>query len=562
MPAPSPPLLIEGSRIEALRRYLETEFDAAVTSVVVDNTTVVVRGVMPRVSGLALVEWPMELSVADAFADRQTTPFLSVTDIQWDEQGRFEVSLPRFVSDGEVKRDRVYGKWAIAQAVSRTDQPSADPADPSATRWIPISHARAFDRVVPRAIPEWPELRGRKGLGAWGPGRPEEDLDLLGVSGVTVNILLDTFIASEPGPGRTAFESAGRTWYANDNALERLDQTLLAAARRDLLVSVIILVRQANACADRAWGTAVAHPAATPDGIFVMPNVESREGIAAYVAALELLAERYTRPDNSCGRIHHWIMHNEVNSGWVWTNAGRQSTLGFTDLFHRSIRLTHAVIRQYDPRAQVFVSLDHHWTSRHNEHCFGARSILETLLAISAREGDFDWAVAHHPYPQNLFEPRTWRDDHATPSFDTEKITYRNLEVLDAWLARPQAWFNGERPRRVHLTEQGLNSPSYSESDLLNQAAGMAYVWHKLEGLDTIELFHYHNWVDNRHEGGLRIGLRRFPDDEAEPLGKKPIWYVYQALETDRQAEATAFALDVIGIGDWSEIKSLPVRAR
>ena len=61
--------------------------------------------------------------------------------------------------------------------------------------------------------------------------------------------------------------------------------------------------------------------------------------------------------------------------------------------------------------------------------------------------------------------------------------------------------------------------------------------------------------MDNRGEGGLRIGLRRFPDDTDEPLGKKPIWYVYQALGTPKEAEATAFAKPIIGIQDWSEIR-------
>jgi hypothetical protein len=113
----------------------------------------------------------------------------------------------------------------------------------------------------------------------------------------------------------------------------------------------------------------------------------------------------------------------------------------------------------------------------------------------------------------------------------------------------------GQEAPHIHLTEQGLNSPDYSEKSLQEQAAGMAYAWKKIQPLETIELFHYHNWVDNRGEGGLRIGLRKFPDDEADPLGKKPIWYVYQALGTDREDEPTVFAKRIIGIKDWSEIR-------
>ena len=135
---------------------------------------------------------------------------------------------------------------------------------------------------------------------------------------------------------------------------------------------------------------------------------------------------------------------------------------------------------------------------------------MDLLLDFSHAEGDFDWALAFHPYPQNLFEPRVWEDNQVKFSFDTPKITFKNLEVLDAWMKQPRAAFNG-RPRAVHLSEQGLNSRDYSEKSLLDQAAGMTYAWNKYKNLSSIEVFHYHNWVDNRGEGGLRIGLSPLP---------------------------------------------------
>ena len=106
----------------------------------------------------------------------------------------------------------------------------------------------------------------------------------------------------------------------------------------------------------------------------------------------------------------------------------------------------------------------------------------------------------------------------------------------------------------MHLSEQGPNSPDYSPRALAEQAASMAYVWQKIRALDAIEGFQFHNWVDNRRAGGLRIGLRRFPDDADEPLGAKPVWHVYRALGTPEEEEACAFALPIIGIKKWSEV--------
>jgi hypothetical protein len=134
-------------------------------------------------------------------------------------------------------------------------------------------------------------------------------------------------------------------------------------------------------------------------------------------------------------------------------------------------------------------------------------------------------------------------------------VSHKNLEVLDAWMKQPRMRYQGKALRLVHLTEQGLNSRDYSEKALQDQAAGMAYAWYKYRDLDGIQVFDYHNWVDNRGEGGLRIGLRRFPDDKDDPLGKKPIWQVYAALGTANEAAATAFALPIIGLHEWSEIR-------
>ncbi len=227
------------------------------------------------------------------------------------------------------------------------------------------------------------------------------------------------------------------------------------------------------------------------------------------------------------------------------------------DQYHKAMRLVHLTARQYDPHARAYISLTHHWAQTVNPRFMPSREVLEHLLAFSRAEGDFDWGIAHHPYPSSLREPKTWLDLGVDFTFETPKITFKNIEVLDAWVRQPAQLFLGRHVRSVHLTEQGPNSPDYSERALQEQAAAMAYLWPKLRRLDAIEGFQFHNWVDNRREGGLRIGLRRFPDDADDPLGAKPVWHVYRALDTPDEARATAFALPLIGIRDWSEVLHL-----
>ena len=61
-------------------------------------------------------------------------------------------------------------------------------------------------------------------------------------------------------------------------------------------------------------------------------------------------------------------------------------------------------------------------------------------------------------------------------------------------------------------------------------------------------------WIDNRNEGGLRIGLRRFPDDEQEPGGAKPVWYVFKAADTKNENTVFDVYKSLIGIQNWDEV--------
>ena len=108
--------------------------------------------------------------------------------------------------------------------------------------------------------------------------------------------------------------------------------------------------------------------------------------------------------------------------------------------------------------------------------------------------------------------------------------------------------------RSLWLSENGTNSRTYENKDLMEQAAGFAYAWKKISVLDGIDAIQWHNWIDNRVEYGLRIGLRKFPDDATDPAGRKPVWYAYQAAGTDQEDNVFEPYKSIIGISSWSEI--------
>ncbi|MES2660691.1 MAG: DUF5722 domain-containing protein [Verrucomicrobiota bacterium] len=522
-----------GGSKEALQAYLESNFPASITKVSVSNDQVRIEGKSGNRDALFLADIPMDLLLDDPQS------WQTLVEIKPGADGSFKIDVPRRRQRDGLDYDRLASRW---QLVRKTEQ-----------GFEPTSKARYAEWVACRS-PRLPAAKpaNKKGLGGWHTGLLPDELEDLGISAVTVNVMIHTLIALTPGPDTVPFQWQGRTYHANEKELARLDATFLEAQNHQVMVSAILLIP--NPAKDQnPVVKLMGHPDAHREGIFSMPNVISAEGISVYGAVLNLMAERWSRPDGKYGRVHHWIMHNEVDAGWVWTNAGEKVAITYLDLYQRSMRLMDLIARQYDPNSRPFISLTHFWAGAGDKRWYGSKRLIDLLVQFTRSEGDFPWALAYHPYPQDLFNPRTWEDKEATFRFESHLITPKNLEVIDAYMKQPGLLYQG-KVRPVHLSENGFNSKDYSSKQLEDQAAGMALAWKKMEKLSSIESWQYHNWIDNRGEGGLKIGLRKFPDEVGDPLGKKPIWFLYQALGTPKEDEMAAPYLKTIGINSWDEV--------
>lgn len=528
-------LALEARLAKDIPVYLYKQHACEIKRVAVGETSIQIEGNRRGLPGeIYLCEVPI-------FGELTEQEFLSIRKI--DPGQDFRVTEQRYAEVEGQQYDRLYSRWVLAQKTQNG--------------YFICSHARYPDQV--QSAHEGPlELpTSRKGLGGYSAYRsaPESDLDDLGITSATVNIWVNQFLRSTPSEQHLAFEYNGKTYYADEEAVRKMDTTLISTAKRNIIVSAIILISPERKSTDKTVGRLLEHPDFDPAGIYSMPNMTQLESFNLYAAAMDFLAKRYSRPDKKFGRIHHWIAHNEVDAGWVWTNMGKKTALLFMDTYLKSMRMLYYTARKYNPHAEVLITLTHYWQERHNQYCYPSAQLLDLLIDYTKAEGDFKWGVAHHPYPESLFEPKSWFDTKVNFTYDTPQITFKNLEVLDAWIKQERALYQGKTKRTLYLSEQGPNSKDYSTPALMEQAASMAYAWQKMKGLDGIDAFQFHNWQDNRGEGGLRIGLRRFPDDEEKPGGTKPVWDVFQALETDAEDQVCAFAKDLIGIESWDEVK-------
>lgn len=502
------------------REYLSpAAFSSSVTEVVVLKDEVVVHGTVSEsllnenAGKLGLVElFPHELSVAEV--SRSIVAKLDKKVLS-KNNGIYEIRVPRFV-DGN---DRLHSRWQLVH------QGEADNGNEviSAARYATDLKSLVNERLAPIE-----GLRNAKGLGGVSPLFGLDELGELGIRHVTLNVVVTDLIESHEIPNAESFEFGGRRWWLRSGRLAHVDQAARYAGEHGITVAAIILLPQRSK-------DILVHPESRSSGIYAMPNLAHAEAAKKYAAVLHLLASRYAGGEH--GRIDHWIMHNEVDFGWVWTNMGEQPAELFMDHYVRSMRLAHQQASQFNPHAKVFISLTHHWNVPEDSRwrTYPPRALLEHLGRLSEVEGDFAWGVAYHPYPESLFDPRTWLDKRVTDDFETPLITMKNLGVLKRFLQQDRFLDADGKMRDVLLSEQGYHTSDYQEKAERLQGAALLYTWERLRETDFVLAYDYHRWVDAAEEGGLLLGLRRV-GSRGNPAGEKKLgWSVYKAIGTEEE---------------------------
>ncbi len=512
-----------------LQKYLSKNFQSRITSIQANHGDgkILINGQTNRTDfkNIGLAEIPMW---EDATNLKKPTTFIPLTSSD------ISVSIDRIADD---KHDRLLSGWAIVEA--------------KADGYELLSAMHYIDDITPRSHLSNIIPRTLKGIGGCPPDH--QDLIDLGIASVTFNILLDQVLYTENGAGRIPYTYAGKTWYADVQGehLKGIDKDMKIAQQKNWMVSAILLIPVNRSGDKKSWLGLAAHPETQPSAAFSMPNFTTKEGAEAYAATMSFLTERYS--NETYGRIHHWIIHNEIQNGFYWCNAGKKTKETYMNLYQKSMRTVYLLARQYDENAKVLISLDHDWNRIGDPRGFKGKEVLELLNSFGRKEADFEWGIAYHPYAQDINNPRTWEDTQATYSFDTPYLTFKNLEVLDAWTNQPSVLFKG-KPREIQFTEQGLNSPDYGEKSLWDQAAGMVYIWEKVIRMKNVTAFQYHLWADAYEEEGLRLGLRKYYDTQGDPLGKKPIWEVYRAFETSDWDNVKEKYKSTLGISNWDEV--------
>jgi hypothetical protein len=377
-----------------------------------------------------------------------------------------------------------------------------------------------------------------------------DDALKLGIHHAGINVSLGALMDLEMKPSNPRWTCEGQEFSFNASYAASLDKQIKPLADAWIVVYAILLAYPTK---QPAKDKVLVHPNARADGKYNIAafNTVTPEGTRWYRAVTEFLAHRWQ------GKVWGWIVGNEVNSHWLWYNMGLASMEQVASEHEKAVRIAHESVTKAMKNARVYVSFDHHWRASMGgispQEATPGRDFLDAFARIAKERGNFPWNVAHHPYPEDLGNPRVWADKTVTFDDNTNKVTFKNLQVLCRHLEKPELLYQ-DKPRRIILSEQGFHTLLTPEGEKL-QAAAYAYAWEKCQRLPLIDAFIYHRHVDHAHEGGLRLGLwRNAPNSVADPHSTKMIYDLFIKAGTPAWDDAAKFALPVAGLKSWDDL--------
>jgi hypothetical protein len=380
----------------------------------------------------------------------------------------------------------------------------------------------------------------------------------LGIHHAGLNLVLSQLLDLEKKPGNPRWTVDGEEFSFAAGPLQAMDQQIKPLSDAGVVVYVILLISPTKNAAKDAI---LLHPDAKADRKFIIGGFNSvtEPGRKWLRAVSEFLSARYSGENAAQhGRVWGWIIGNELNSHFLWHNMGRKTLPEAVKHYESAFRIMHRGIKTASSEARCYLSLDHHWAgSMHNvsaEEAHSGRDFLDTFAATVKAGGDYDWHLAQHPYPEDLRNPRVWADKGVKDTNETNKVSFKNLQVLSQHMAEPAMLWQG-KPRRVILSEQGFHTLPQPDGQQL-QAAAYAYAWEKCARLPLVDAFIYHRHVDNSREGDCRFGLWNHKKGTiADPAQKKQLHALFQKAGTPEWSAAAAFALPIAGLKSWDELK-------
>lgn len=417
------------------------------------------------------------------------------------------------------------------------------------------------------------EFEVNKPVGTWVTST-EEDMDLLGF-GCMMNEFNTAWIQTvSPKEGDITHEWNGKTYYFDREFMNLYDELMLPCVKRNIpcLIRLINRFSYRLCGSDDALIKIIGHPEYEPTGFNEQMsafNLRTEEGLDMYCACIDFLCARYADPKSPLFCSTVMDIGNEINAQNTWHNCGQMSCADYMEEYSEQLRLAHLIARKYNSSFRVDVSFDHNFADHILEpdrmRHYPSRDCLAYLAAYCKRDGDFEWGISAHPYPEDLSRPDFYNDKTATFSFDSPRITMKNLEVWQALVELPELSYRG-MPRRVVFDEQGFHTRSDDPETENKGAYAFVLAYLKIRRCANIDWFIINRYADMPldDESGLHLGIR-YENGYADPRhilinpgDYKKICYAIRDMETEDEKKWESEARDYIGAELFDHLLSPP----
>lgn len=332
------------------------------------------------------------------------------------------------------------------------------------------------------------------------------DAVALGVSQTLVKVPLEDLILDKYTTEAEAYVFNGKTYYVSKRTLSRIDSEVEAYTHAGIKVYLQFVL------GDGCPVSSLYFEGRSQNSLGYAVNMSTRESAERMEGLFDLLASRYA----DMGAGISFLVGNRVNNTEDWWDAGHLSIAEQVANYQKLLRVAYTAMRSYNPRGQVYVSLDSCWNVSQN----GIKAYLSRLVGEASQGGDYEWQVACDLYGETS---RLWEQVHLV----SNRLTVSNLSELTQLLASEKYLMANGEARGLLLTDFRVSAEGEEGENQSDQAASYVYAYMLVAAEPRVSGLIYANHTDLQ---GDSSGLRLREDGKAgQP---KVIYESFRSVDT------------------------------
>ncbi|MHB1364609.1 MAG: DUF5722 domain-containing protein [Eubacteriales bacterium] len=354
-----------------------------------------------------------------------------------------------------------------------------------------------------------------------------------GVSQTAVEVNIAEMFA-EPGSS-AAYMFEEEEYYFNTAYIEALDKQL-----NDLYIAGIsaVLVMTLTGLENAAYAAPLIHRDAvirTLNDSYAF-NTDTAEGIAYLRAVCDFMSRRYMTDETNRRCVIGITVGSNIDSAYINYNMGKKTLAAFADSYSRTFRIVYNTVRAVNSNIRVYISIGSSWDkclSTVPSYSYCGRDLLDIISEQLRREGNIAWHLAVNPYPLYSNGLTDWKT--AAPEIRSN-ITVNSLASLCITLKRDRFLYENSSRQILLISSAGTYNDGI-DADRRTAEYIAAYYTVSSESCAAVN--------------GFIVS-----DNPIYKSSKFNFYKIFKYIDTDRAAEFTGFAKDILGISEWNEIIS------